>query len=181
MFDLGDDLLNSGIQKLIGINRELNVNQNTMNEVNQQLLREAEKLDEIAEDMKSTFGILKQANKFVTELAKDYYKDKCIVGMSILILLLIITVTIVGIVKNSKTSSTTDTTTATNTTNTTTANTSSTANTATTTSSPSTTNTATTTNATAASLRATAQFYKDTNLLRGSGKIVYSPVDMIAG
>ena len=175
MFDLGDDLLNSGIQKLIGINRELNVNQNTMNEVNQQLLREAEKLDEIAEDMKSTFGILKQANKFVTELAKDYYKDKCIVGMSILILLLIITVTIVGIVKNSKTSSTTDTTTGTNTTNTATTNTSTTANSA------ATTNTATTTNATAASLRATSQSYKDTNLLRGSGKIVYSPVDMIAG
>ena len=129
-----------------------------MNEVIQKEIGQAEKLNEIEEDMKSTFGILKQANKFVTELAKDYYKDKCIVGMSILILLLIITVTVVGIVKKSKTSSAATTATASNSTNTT-----------------------TTTNATAASQRAWSQLYKDTRLLSVGGRIMYEPVDMIAG
>jgi len=132
-----------------------------MNEVIQKEIGQAEKLNEIEEDMKSTFGILKQANKFVTELAKDYYKDKCIVGMSILILLLIITVTVVGIVKKSKTSSAPTT--------------------ATTATASNSTNTTTTTNATAASQRAWSQLYKDTRLLSGGGRIMYEPVDMIAG
>jgi hypothetical protein len=91
-----------------------------MKAVNQKLVEEGERLDQIGEDLKSTFGILKQANKFLTELAKDYYKDKCIVGMSILILLLIITVVVVGIVKKSKASTAVAPSIATNTTNTTT-------------------------------------------------------------
>lgn len=101
---MGDQILNDGLAKLNRLNLELNVNNDVMNVANEQLAEDNERLLEIGEKIKTTMGVLKEAGKYITHIAKSYYKDKCLVGVSILILLLIVTVVIVGVVKNQKAS-----------------------------------------------------------------------------
>lgn len=118
MFDLGDDILNDGIARLKMIHKDLHQNNELMNAANQQIGEDNERLMEIGEKIKTTRGVLKEAGKHITAIAKSYYKDKCIVGMSIIVMLLVIVVVIVGAVKGGSSSGST-TNPATNTTNTT--------------------------------------------------------------
>ncbi len=126
MFDLGDNILNDGIARLRLINKDLHQNNEVMNAANQQIAEDNQRLLEIGEKIKTTRGVLKEAGKHITAVAKSYYKDKCIVGVSIIVMLLVIVVVIVGIVKSNSSSSDSPTpaTNTTNTTNTTTTNTS---------------------------------------------------------
>lgn len=102
IFTLGDQILDDGISRLQKINFDLNQNNEKINVANQLMVEDEERLMEIGEKINSTMGILREANKYISSIAKSYYKDKCIVGVSILILILIVTVAIVGIVKKQK-------------------------------------------------------------------------------
>lgn len=112
-------MLNDGLSRMRKITKDVNNNNQLVDKTNQQLIEDNERLMEIGERIKTTVGVLKEAGKHITAVAKSYYKDKCIVGVSILVLLLVITVVVVGIVKNKTVSSTTPSPTTTNSTNTT--------------------------------------------------------------
>lgn len=99
-------MLNDGLARMRQINKDVNNNNQLMDHTNQQLVEDNERLMEIGERIKTTVGVLKEAGKHITAVAKSYYKDKCIVGVSILVLLLVITVVVVGIVKNKSASAT---------------------------------------------------------------------------
>ena len=56
-------------------------------------------LEEAEEIFENTFGVMSETKKLIGELYSDFYKDKIIRSLIILILLLIITVSIMGFFK----------------------------------------------------------------------------------
>lgn len=132
VMDLGDNLLNKALEKLKNVNTTLEQDNKLMNDVNQGLKAQSEKMQKIDESLKDTKSILKRANKEISSLFSSYYKDKFILVLCCVIILLVIVVIIVGIVRNKSTTSSTDTGTTNSTnTNTTTTNTTTTSTTVT--------------------------------------------------
>ena len=92
-------MLNESIRLLLSSCKYTAGNIQTMKLVNEKLKEEGERLDVVKEDLYSTKGVLKASSKLITSILKDYYKDKFIVGLAVLILLMVIAVVVVGIVK----------------------------------------------------------------------------------
>ena len=73
-----------------------------MNEIILLNKEDNERLEEIGERIKTIGGVLKEAAKSIEIVVRNFYKDKCIVGLAIIILLMVIAVAVVGIIKKNK-------------------------------------------------------------------------------
>lgn len=119
LFDLGDGLLDRALARLQRINCTLGEDNRLVEQANETLLGQAERLERANEQLLDTRSVLGQAGKVIAEMVNDFYKDKFLLGLAALILVLVIAVVAVGIVRKTKKSATTTTTAATNSTATT--------------------------------------------------------------
>lgn len=97
MIQLGDDLQNDGISRLEGMNQDLYQGNELLVDANTELLRQRDKLllaTEHTKDMTSTlskfFLLIERAKKMILYFSKEYYKDKFVRIMIILMILVII-------------------------------------------------------------------------------------------
>lgn len=117
---LGDKYQKDGLDRLMGIEKDLNDNLEMVKVGNEELDRQAEKLMEANENVSEMKTALKRSMELITKMSRDLYADKFIRIMTILILLIFVTIIVIAVFKKKDTSTTTTGTTTT-TTNTTTA------------------------------------------------------------
>ena len=96
---LGDEILDESLRLLLTACKLTTGQVSAMKQVNSNLHSENEKLDNIHSELYTTKGVLKQSSKLIGSIIKDYYKDKFIVGMSIVVLLLCLAVITITIIK----------------------------------------------------------------------------------
>lgn len=88
-----------GIGKLEGMNRELDEDNKLIDEVNIELQRQGEVLQGVDEDMNDIRSTLKRAQRYIAHFAHEYYKDKFIRIMVILICLVLIAIIVTAIIR----------------------------------------------------------------------------------
>lgn len=96
---IGDDLQNRALEKVKNINLNVNDGNLDIREMNKELEAQDEKQKEIQDEVYEIGSALKRSQKLIGYFAREYYKDKCVRILSIIIILLIITIVIVSVAK----------------------------------------------------------------------------------
>lgn len=99
MIKYGDELQERGLQKLEAMNKELDEGNDLIDDVNIELRRQGEVLLGVEEDLNDIGSTLKRAQRYISYFSHEYYKDKFIRIMIILIGLLFIIIIVSIIVK----------------------------------------------------------------------------------
>jgi len=90
----GDKLVNTDRNILENAARTVNVDGNTIIEVNKELERQIKELDNVDKDLVEIDFSLNRARKKITDMFKMYSKDKCIIWLIVAILIIIVTIII---------------------------------------------------------------------------------------
>ena len=88
LIQLGDDMQDDGIERLLQLNRDMDINQLKVNDINEELFSQGQKLANADSEVKDIDSTLKRAKKIIMYFSEELYQDKCI---RILVLLIVLT------------------------------------------------------------------------------------------
>lgn len=116
LLQLGDKYQKDGLERLTGMNKELNDGHQMVVDGNVELERQNEKLMQADEHLLDMGTALKRSQEYVKYFSKSLYEDKFVRIMTILIMLAFVTIVIIAFIKKRGVATATTATTSTNTT-----------------------------------------------------------------
>ena len=102
LIQLGDEMQDDGIERLLQMNKDMDLNKIKVDDINQNLLTQNEKMMATEEEVKDIQSTLKRAKLIIMYFSEEFYKDKCVRILILLIILVLIAICVTIFVKKKK-------------------------------------------------------------------------------
>lgn len=106
LIKLGDEMQDDGIERLLRMNKDMDLNNQKVGDINQELQTQNEKMMAAEETVKDIESTLKRARKLIAYFSEEFYKDKCIRILVSLIIVVLIAICVTFYIKKKNGSST---------------------------------------------------------------------------
>lgn len=100
LIQLGDNMQDDGIERLLQMNKDMGINQEKVNDINQELLNQNGKMMNAELEVKEIESTLKRAKKYLVYFSQEYYEDTCIRILVSMIFLCLVAIVATVYIKN---------------------------------------------------------------------------------